>query len=237
MPPAQSTQTDWRRDTRVAIDLSGPFASFAIAAADPVVSVCASELLNGRDNISFVASLLSALEGTGLTPADVGLWIVGTGPGSFTGLRVAASLVAGIALAKSPPQTVGVPSPFPIALELGLRQDECMAILYPSKKKDEMVVCAIERNQAGFSILGEPFTLSEVDGLAQLSSYSNIVSLGADDALDSAFGGGASRVVRLHAFPASGMLDAALTSSYTSIEDLKYIRPATVAKPAFIREV
>lgn len=228
---------DRRRDLCVAIDLSGPFASFAIAATDPDVSVSASETLHGRDNISFVASLLSALEDASLSPADVGLWIVGTGPGSFTGLRVAASLVAGIALADSPPRAVGIPSPFPLALELGVSPGERMAVLYPSKKKDELVVCGVERNQAGFVIDGEPFTLSAEDGLAPLSRYGHVVSLGADVALDTAFGADASRVVRLHAFPARGMLAAALVPFYTGVEDLMYIRPATVAKPAFIREV
>jgi len=44
-----------------------------------------------------------AVEGLGLGPADVDAWVVATGPGSFTGVRVGLSTIQGLALAASRP--------------------------------------------------------------------------------------------------------------------------------------
>ena len=221
-----------------AIDLSGPFASFAIAAPDSTLLVSASLPLNGRDNVSFVKHMLSMLDRANVKPGDINLWIVGTGPGSFTGLRMAASLVAGLTFsAGEPPRAVGLPSPYPIALELGLREGCRMAILYPSKKKGELIFCGIERQEGGFAITEEPSPLVERLALDRLSAYARIASMGVAAGLDELESILSKPIDRLSEFPVRRMFDPAFTANYTGVEALRYARPATEAKTCVIREM
>jgi tRNA threonylcarbamoyladenosine biosynthesis protein TsaB len=47
--------------------------------------------------------LMSLLEGAGVTLADIGLFAVATGPGSFTGLRIGIATMQGLAFAEGKP--------------------------------------------------------------------------------------------------------------------------------------
>ena len=221
-----------------AIDLSGPFASLAIAASDSTLLVSTSLPLNGRDNVSFVKHMLSMLDRAALRPGDISLWIVGTGPGSFTGLRMAASLVAGLTFsAGEPPRSVGLPSPYPIALELGLRVGCRMAILYPTKKKGELIFCGIERQAGGFEIAEESSPLDERRAVERLSPYARIASMGVDDGLDELESALSKPIDRLSEFPVRRMFDPAFIPNYTGVDALRYARPATEAKTCVIREM
>ena len=65
--------------------------------------------LPGRDSSSLLVLVGDALKNAGITYDDIGTWTVGTGPGSFTALRVAAAFVLGAAHGKD--KTVrGIPS-------------------------------------------------------------------------------------------------------------------------------
>ncbi len=63
----------------------------------------------GRQTAQVLPAAQRLWERAGLTPADLRLLVVATGPGSFTGLRVGASLAKGLALALGIP-LVGVPT-------------------------------------------------------------------------------------------------------------------------------
>ena len=54
-------------------------------------------------------ALLEGLEGAGLRPGDIAAFVVGTGPGSFSGIRAVLSAIQGLALPGGAP-VLGLPS-------------------------------------------------------------------------------------------------------------------------------
>ena len=92
-----------------ALDFSCGELSFAAVDGDGRTLASFQVDLPGRDSSSLPVLVGDALAKAGLTYDDIGAWTVGTGPGSFTALRVAAAFVLGAAHGKA--QTVrGIPS-------------------------------------------------------------------------------------------------------------------------------
>ena len=92
-----------------ALDFSCSELSFAVVQPDGRTLASFQVDLPGRDSSSLPVLVGEALAKAGLTYDDIAMWTVGTGPGSFTALRVAAAFVLGAAHGKK--QTVrGIPS-------------------------------------------------------------------------------------------------------------------------------
>ena len=92
-----------------ALDFSCGELSFAAVDADGRTVASFQVDLPGRDSSSLPVLVGDALTKAGFTYDDIGAWTVGTGPGSFTALRVAAAFVLGAAHGKD--QIVrGIPS-------------------------------------------------------------------------------------------------------------------------------
>lgn len=77
-----------------AIDLSGRSAGFALM-KDQELLCAASRPMRGRDSAELADFVAQQLAANGVELAEVSDWTVGSGPGSFTGLRLAAALAAG----------------------------------------------------------------------------------------------------------------------------------------------
>ncbi|MEO1697106.1 MAG: tRNA (adenosine(37)-N6)-threonylcarbamoyltransferase complex dimerization subunit type 1 TsaB [Planctomycetota bacterium] len=92
---------------------SGSVALRPSPGAPTVVQRLDSSASHGRD---LVPALDGLVRDAGLAPGDVGLVVVGRGPGSYTGLRVSAATALGLARA-SDAELVGVPSFEALALE------------------------------------------------------------------------------------------------------------------------
>ena len=92
-----------------ALDFSCGELSFAAVDTDGRTVASFQIDLPGRDSSSLPVFVGDALKKAGAAYDDIGAWTVGTGPGSFTALRVAAAFVLGAAHGKD--QTVrGIPS-------------------------------------------------------------------------------------------------------------------------------
>jgi tRNA threonylcarbamoyladenosine biosynthesis protein TsaB len=91
----------------VGVDTSTSLQSVAIARDGVVVDSLSS--LRRAHSRGLAGSLRDALARHGLEWDDIDTYVVGVGPGSFTGLRVGVSLVKGLALAGSVP-AIGVSS-------------------------------------------------------------------------------------------------------------------------------
>ena len=109
-----------------ALDFSGPQAVFAVEKdGNKIFEV--SKLMQRRDAASFAEFLQSNLKAHGLDFADITHWTVGSGPGSFTGMRIAASFVQGLTYGKDV-QTRTVPSAEAIAASAGLQKENACII-------------------------------------------------------------------------------------------------------------
>jgi tRNA threonylcarbamoyladenosine biosynthesis protein TsaB len=93
----------------VAIESASTDPSVAVAERDGTVRRSDGWSAGQRQAHELLPRLLAALELTGSSLADVTAIGVGTGPGSFTGLRVGMSVAKGLAFALGHP-IVGVPS-------------------------------------------------------------------------------------------------------------------------------
>lgn len=93
----------------IAIDAASTDVSVAIAGDDGSPIGEAAWTSEQRQSAELLPRLLALIEGSGRTIADATAIAVGTGPGSFTGLRVAMALAKGLAVSLGCP-IVGVPS-------------------------------------------------------------------------------------------------------------------------------
>ena len=78
-----------------ALDLSGNLAAFALMDDAGQLLIDESRPMRGREAASLASFLTGLLAEKELTVRDVTHWSVGSGPGSFTGMRLASALVKG----------------------------------------------------------------------------------------------------------------------------------------------
>lgn len=93
----------------IAIDAASTDLGLAVAEADGTLLTAEARPLAQRQSAELLPRLLEMVGGQGRTLRDLDGVGVGTGPGSFTGLRVAMALAKGLAFALDRP-IVGVPS-------------------------------------------------------------------------------------------------------------------------------
>ena len=89
------------------LDTSTNKASFCLVKDGELLTSMTKECLRGASKL--LPEIISKIAACGLKVADVNQWLVGVGPGSFTGLRVGISFIKGICLA-SGAQYLGVNS-------------------------------------------------------------------------------------------------------------------------------
>lgn len=116
-----------------ALDFSGPMAFFAVNADGKTIFEC-SKLMQRRDAASFALFLQSNLKSNNLDFADITHWTVGSGPGSFTGMRIAASFVQGLTYGKNI-STRTVPSAEAIASGAGTDKKKT-CVLFDGRNKE-----------------------------------------------------------------------------------------------------
>lgn len=120
---------------RVALETSTAFGSVAVARGDRVVAEVALGVQT-RHAESALPALESALSLAGLARTDIEEVVVGAGPGSFTGVRVAAAMAKGLVAALEVPLVAyssllalvaGVPSTGPMCGLFDARRGEVYA--------------------------------------------------------------------------------------------------------------
>jgi len=84
----------------------------------------------------------------GGTLSDIKYWSVGIGPGSFTGMRLAAALVAGLTHGESTVKTRGVPTAIAISMAAGknLQENSKIAVLFDGRNQEMLVYCVVRKN-------------------------------------------------------------------------------------------
>ena len=103
-------------DFQAAIDLSGNAARICVA--DSTGKVLRNGILpmKRRESAHLAEFAAGEVASCGGTLSDVKFWSVGIGPGSFTGMRLAAALIAGLTHGDSSVKTRGVPTAIAISM-------------------------------------------------------------------------------------------------------------------------
>ena len=108
-------------------------AALAVRVGGRVV-VNASMAVSGRESDARLANwLMEQLQTAALMPSDIEVWTVGTGPGSFSGLRVGLALVMGICTA-SGALMHGVPSDLALVRQAAGADSATVGVLHDARQ-------------------------------------------------------------------------------------------------------
>ena len=133
--------------------------SFALSAEGR--TLC-SEFLDTRDRESekeLVPWLRGLLREHGMVPGNVAAWTLGTGPGSFTGLRVGIALAKGMALQTAAAYR-GIPSSIGLARMTAERVPACHRIgILHDGRREQLILTVYERSEDRLSTV-EPAAIA-----------------------------------------------------------------------------
>ncbi|MCI7643185.1 MAG: hypothetical protein MST10_02350 [Lentisphaeria bacterium] len=123
-----------------ALDLSGDEVCLALAREDGEFLLNINQPMHGRDSANLAKFVNSQLQAAQVDLADITHWTVGTGPGSFTGMRLAAALVGGLTFGNGTVKKRGVPGALALAGTLfDAAVTEKAALLFDGRNKELLV--------------------------------------------------------------------------------------------------
>ena len=140
----------------LALDASTYVGTVAVFEGDRLVA-SGEAAMRGRDAERLMPLVIETLGSASRTVADVGQVICGSGPGSFTSLRIAASIAKGIAVGRGIPL---LPVPSLPLIVAGNEAAPGRYLAVTDALRGELFVQAVERSDAGIRVLGEPQLLS-----------------------------------------------------------------------------
>ncbi len=135
-------------------DTSGPYCGTAIYAGDDVIAARYENMVKGQAE-ALMPFIESTLQEAGITLGDLTQIAVGTGPGNFTGIRIAVSAARGLSLSLGIPATgvtlfdaLTIASPLPILATLQATRQEVYVCELHESWRSEPRQMAIEDIQA-----------------------------------------------------------------------------------------
>ncbi len=150
----------------LALDASTYTGSVAVV-RDGALAASGEAAMRGEREERLMPAVAAALREAGVAPADIDLVVCGAGPGSFTSLRIAASIAKGLAFAQDRPlQAVPSLVLMVAALDPLPAHGRYLAVL--DALRGEAYVQLVAVDAAGVAAAGEPAlaALNEVETLA-----------------------------------------------------------------------
>ena len=124
--------------------------NLAFALFDERVELCRAECpMHGRDAAVLPDFIKDQLAQKNLLISDVKRWSVGSGPGSFTFLRLVAALAAGWKFGKDDVRFRLVPGAVALAAASGITNGKCAGVLYDGRNK-EILYFGVKNNNGSF---------------------------------------------------------------------------------------
>jgi tRNA threonylcarbamoyladenosine biosynthesis protein TsaB len=213
-----------------AIDMTGPFSSWCIADKNKKIIAKESIKISRKSNSLFFDTFRKRLKDLDVDFKDISKWYVGAGPGSYTGIRVAAAFVSGILFCKENMNVLGVPSYFPIAAEAGLKDSEKIGVIFQVTHKS-VLIYNVTLSDGVLSSDDAPLLYDEKNIKEALDNYSKLVTIVDLESnlliKDTVMGD----IVKLDSFPVERMFDHECCANSRNIDDLIYTRPPVTTVP------
>lgn len=218
-----------------ALDLSGNEAVFAVRRHPDKLLINAVKPMRGRTASSLARWVIGLLLDNKLTPGQINCWSVGSGPGSFTGMRLAAAFVTGLTAEKPEVRTRCVPSALALVQhEEGFPEGAKIAALFDGRNQ-EIIVYGMERCNHEFKHNGETAILNQeaaveyfnsrtFDGFLALASEKNAIEKIIPPEL-------AEKIVYQTRLNLEALLNADYIPWDNDLTKLVYIRPAVHSQP------
>ncbi len=131
-----------------ALDMSGSMARFALGREDGSIICRTRKPMRQREAAKLADFLFESLECAKYGVDQIGYWSIGSGPGSFTGMRLAAALVAGLTR-ENGVQLRCVPTAVAIAASLDEMlpdEGEKVIVLFDGRNKEILTFELVVRN-------------------------------------------------------------------------------------------
>jgi tRNA threonylcarbamoyladenosine biosynthesis protein TsaB len=213
-----------------AIDMTGPFSSWCIADKDKKVIAKESIKLSRKSNSVFFDTFRKKLKSLDVDFKDISKWYVGAGPGSYTGIRVAAAFVSGILFCKEQMNVIGVPSYFPIAAELKMKDNEKIGVIFQVTHKS-VLIYNVTLSDGVLTSDDAPMLYDEKNIGEVLNNYdklATIVDLENNLLIKNSI---IEDIIVLDSFPVERMIDKECCTNSRNIDDLIYTRPPVTTIP------
>lgn len=217
-----------------AVDLSGKAAALAVADANGNLLLDANRPMRGRESAQLASWIIDELAKINLTVSDIGHWTVGSGPGSFTGMRLAASLVVGWS-SRLPVKTRNVPTALAIAAQTESQPGDRIAVLFDGRNSELLAFEVIHAADGAFRVGKYSAVWSKDKAEEELAGnrFERFVTLRDDiAALEKLLGVDAAKPVAVvESLSVALLLRADQPDFDNDLTQLVYIRPAVFTTP------
>lgn len=221
-----------------AIDLSGNEAAFAVFCKESEkIVISAVRPMTGRSSASLTPWVLELIKSQNIQLDDIIEWTVGSGPGSFTGMRLAAALVAGIIFELKYVKSRCVPTAVALASDIQTKPGDSIAAVLDGRNSEILIFELV--NQSGIILpTGKNDILSASDAAAFFNDreFSHLVALEKDRAaiMKVLSSYSIQKISFIEHVPAEKLIFAKCTEWNNDLTDLVYIRPAVFTEPLTI---
>ncbi len=219
------------------LDDSGCGMAFAVTDGDGRTVFDEFVLHQSRTTAHLPQRMAELLRKHNLDFAGICQWSVGAGPGSFTGLRIAAAFILGLTFGKEDIQTRCVSTSAMIAAESGVPR---VLVLFDGRKQ-ELLAYGLKKTDAGYREDGFYTVIRSADEaekamaefdetIAFVSDYNAAASVcGADFA--------EKKIRRIEKISALSLIHWDKADFSRPLTDLLYLRPAVFVEPQQVRTI
>ncbi len=220
---------------QAALDLSGSAARICVADASGRVLRNGILPMKRRESAHLAEFAASEVASCGGNLSDIKFWSVGIGPGSFTGMRLAAALIAGLTHGESSVKTRGVPTANAISMAASpeLPENAVSAVLFDGRNHEILVYC-VRRINGVDEGCSDGTVLNSLDAVKffKENSFAAICAQAHEaEAIKKILPESIIKELKtIEDFDLSGLLRSSKEFD-NNLQDLIYIRPAVFTKP------